>query len=259
MSYKEKRETSKNSGLGRLQLTIIDPAANLKEIDADQNQETFYLSCLTGGTTAANIAVDQCQAVREVWDEGSDHKAKSLAKMFSLVMLSQWFYQLRGQDSLSKKYDDAYKSSAWMLLSLFEKNPKEPLFPILMDSEIEIAMKLDSQFRYEIEKEDDMASYAILLLSWAVQAAGDVVLDWNKVKVPLNDFADLSSAQAIINDKPFKIAQNLVDILAAQQRGVISMASFYSQMNPSKKEDIKNIETSDLKKVPRRRKKTENE
>jgi hypothetical protein len=92
-----------------------------------------------------------------------------------------------------------------------------------------------------------MASYAVLLLAWAVQSAGEAVLDWSKVKIPLADFAQLTKARAIVNEKPFKIAQNLIDILTAQQCGVASMARFYAQMNPAKKElteEVKEMKAS---------------
>ena len=233
---KPKKKISRGQGLDRLELTMVKPAANLKKIGVDTNEETFYLSCLTGGNTAANIAIEQCEILRQIWGEGSDFQAKSLVKMFSLVMLSQWLYQLRTESSLDQKREKAYRNSAWTLLSLFEQDPQAPLFPVLMDQQIDIAIKLDAQFKHEIENEDDMASYAILLLSWAAQAVGETVLDWHKVHIPLTDFARLSESQAILNNKPFKKAQNLTTILNAHQHGVISMARFYSQMKPAQKE-----------------------
>ena len=232
---------TKSLGIGHIELTIIKPAENLGIYEADQNESNFYLSCLTGGTTAANIAVDSVAAVQKVWDKGSDYKAVSLAKMFSLIMLSQWFYQLRENNLLEEQKEKVYRSSAWTLLSLFEEDPRKPYWPVLLDSQIDIAVKLDKQFRYEIEKDDDMAAYAVLLLAWTVQAAGDVVLDWNKVEVPLKDFAQLTQAQAILNDEPFKTAQNLLDILDAQQGGMMAMARFYQKMCPATKEKPQDI------------------
>jgi|GEM_PF-3375141 len=223
-------------GLGRIQITLVDPAANLKKIEANSAEETFYLSCLTGANTAANIAVEQCQAIRSAWRPGSDYQAKTLVKTFGLVMLSQWFFQLKEAEGVKEKHQQAYRQSAKIFLSLFEANPFQPLFPVLIDKEIDIALRLDEQFRYEIEQEDDMAAYAILLLAWVVQSAGEVVLDWNKVSIPLSDFAHLTKAGAILNEKPFQVAQNLIDILSAQQRGVIAMARFYASMQSTQKE-----------------------
>ena len=235
MTEKENNQ-DKPMGLGRIELTIIKPAEKLKTYAVNKSEADFYLSCLTGGTTAANVAVDHVCAVQKIWGEGSDYKAVALAKMFSLVMLSQWFYQLRKNSNLEGQKEKAYRASAWMLLSLFEQEPQKPHWPALLDVEVDIAAKLDEQFRYEIEKDDDMAAYAILLLAWAVQSAGEVVLDWNKVEIPLKDFSQLTKAQAILKDEPFQTAQNLLDILTAQQSGVAAMARFYQQMRPITKE-----------------------
>lgn len=201
--------------------TLINPCSKIKP-ESGETGHIIYTACLTGGNTAAKVAMKECEPIVKACADGDPKKAVYLSKFFSVVMASQWLHWLNKNN----------KEIAGAPLINFQTLAKSilELFDDFSPAEIDIADKLNTQFNYEIKNNKDMLPLGILLLAKALEACGEKVVDWSKVNPPVENPEDLIESGAIINTDSLKKGADILKIWDCQSAGVSAMGNYYKEM-----------------------------
>lgn len=211
-------QKSRNARLFSATLSFL--LRRLYDLVNDEDSRKILTSWLIGGSAAATAAVEVCEPLKKAWGKGDEEKALALIELFTLCMLSQ---QLRGTEEMGMvpkdKHRQAFESKALDILCLFGHES---------ESALEGFWKMDIQFSYLVEAEDDVGrfiNFGVLLLAKACEACGCPLIDWSKVSFPVKSLHDdLFKTGAVIGDiEPFI---NPLAIQLAFAAGVKAMGDY---------------------------------
>ena len=206
------------------QAVFNETSNKINEITEDDGKRHFFASLLTGGYTTANALVNLCDGIKKNWEDGDKMKALALTRLATLLMLSQTFRWLEGQNDAKDKTSAINLTAVSSILSLFGDNSEEAIRDFI---------NLDTQFKYETNHETDMTHFKVYLMAKACEACGHKCLNWEKVSFPIKSLEPLTRSGAILDSS---LVGDLCDIRAmwaCHSIGVQAMTKYHEEQNKS--------------------------
>lgn len=208
-------------------LSEIDQRIN--QAFADDGNRRFYRLLVTGGVNMANATVHYCDGIQKFWGGGNPQRALALARLFSMLMLSQTFLWLDAQteqqatqkdDSPPERHIDI--GAVGKLLGLFGE---------VTESDIRQFLDIDNQFHYEVDHQTDMTHFGVLLLALASEACGHTCLDWSKVKYPVKSLETLTRGGAVLDSSVTNSINDLRLLWLCRSMGIQAMMQKHEEQN----------------------------
>ena len=97
-----------------------------------------------GGQIIAESATQSFDSLKDAWGKGDDVKALGLIKVFTLAMVTRWFWMLDGGEAEKSTPQEIRRlrreTGTSSVLALLDSNP---------DQELEYFKKMDNLFKFE--------------------------------------------------------------------------------------------------------------
>ncbi|MDD5605590.1 MAG: hypothetical protein RBR99_00950 [Dehalococcoidales bacterium] len=183
-----------------------------------QEERHFYESLLAGGNhTAANV-ITYCEAMKNIYGEGSASKSLELTKLFTLLMLVQSYRWLSEHNTQTDESEDSAKAAAANVLALFGDDE---------DRNIELFLKMKTQFDYDSDHHTSMVHMGGLMLGWAAEAMGQKCVDWENTKFPVKSMSTLTHSGAVLDSSPMRSPGDIKALWACHGLGCKVMMEHY--------------------------------
>jgi hypothetical protein len=203
---------------------FVQISKNINNSFPDYNSRRFYKSLLAGGKIMANAVVARCQGLREVCGDIDKVKALALTKLFTLLMLSQTFRWLEGQESETENAANLNLSTVSIILNLFGDSSEESVKDFI---------NIDTQFRYELKHHDHLTHLAVLLLAKACEVCGHRCIEWSKVSFPIKSLQPLTTSRAIVDAAKINSVNDIRVVISSLDSGVQTMVNYHEEHTES--------------------------
>ena len=215
--------------------TLSELSQRIGQAFADDGSRRFYGSLVTGGISMANAAVHYCEGIQKFWGGGNPQRALALARLFSMVMLSQTFFWLDAQaaQQAAQKDEGQAKSEGRpeRCINTVAVGNLLGLFGDASEAAVRQFLDIDNQFRYEVDHQTDMTHFGVLLLAMACEACGHACLDWSQVSFPVKSLEPLTRHGAVLDSSVTNSINDLRRLWLCHSIGVQAMMKYHEEQD----------------------------
>ncbi len=195
---------------------------SIKGMTKNENEQNFYGSLVAAGNHTAAYVVTYCEAMKDLYGEGSASKSLELTKLFTLLMLAQSYNWLNEKGKLASESEEVARVAAANVLAMFGDGE---------DRSIELFVNLKKQFDYDSVHHTSMVHMGGLMLGWAAEAMGHKCIDWENTKFPVKSMSKLTHSGAVLDSTPIRSPNDIKALWACHNLGCKKLMEYYEEKN----------------------------